>query len=341
MTAGNAGPDDDTPDDRGESEFESSPSLDSPSLDSGIGSSPNATDGERDEPQDATSQSFLERFMTAEHGPLMFVRETASSVGVVLIVGLLLFTVSGVWPPMVAVESGSMEPHMEKGDLVFISTPGRYVPDAAYEDTGVVTYRTGAEIEYRSFGDYGSVIVYDNPSRFGPPVIHRARFWVDEGENWYDQTDPDYVRADNCEELLNCPAPNAGFVTKGDANDRYDQANGISEPVRPRWITGVAMVRIPYLGWVRLWLANLAPMSPSLTAAPGAQFAADPPLSVAAGTANVSGEATIALASLADETPRDSAAVAADRRCDETDTGSSTPIASGGTRAAERSATGV
>ena len=200
--------------------------------------------------------SFLRRLWSAESGPLFFVRELGTSAGAVVLVGLVLFGVSGVWPPMVAVESGSMEPHMHKGDLVFITEPGRYTPDAAYGSTGVVTAETGADVGYRTFGGPGSVVVYDDPGEGGPPIIHRAEFYVKEDENWYDRADSEFVSADDCRELRNCPAPHAGFITKGDANGQYDQASGIAGPVRPSWITGVARIRIPYLGWVRLGLAD-------------------------------------------------------------------------------------
>jgi signal peptidase len=199
----------------------------------------------------------LHRIRTATDGPLLVVRETALSVGAVVVIGLLLFAISGVWPPMVAVESGSMEPHMQKGDLVFITDTGRFAPDAAHGETGVVTREVARETGYWKFGAHGSVIVYDNPEDGGPPVIHRAQFWVEKGENWYDEADPDHVRSRNCAEMSNCPAPNAGFVTKGDANGEYDQVNGISKPVKPEWIVGTARVRIPYLGWVRLGVSSV------------------------------------------------------------------------------------
>jgi signal peptidase len=195
----------------------------------------------------------------------MFIREMLTSVLAVVAIGLLLFAVSGVWPPMVAVESGSMEPHMEKGDLIFITEPGRFAPDTAHDETGVVTYETAEETGYRTFGSYGSVVIYDNPDSFGPPIIHRARFWVDDGENWYDEANPKYIGADNCEELRYCPAPHAGFITKGDNNAEYDQANGISAPVRPEWVQGVAQIRIPYLGWVRLGFSGAAFATPADT----------------------------------------------------------------------------
>jgi signal peptidase len=206
---------------------------------------------------DRGSTGPIGRVLTATDGPLLVVRETALSVGSVVVIGALLFAISGVWPPMVAVESGSMEPHMHRGDLVFITDTGRLAPDAAHEDTGVVPRNVAGDVGHWKFGAHGSVIVYDDPGSAGPPVIHRAQFWVEEGENWYDRADPDHVNAAGCEEMRNCPAPHAGFVTKGDANGQYDQVNGISEPVRPGWIVGVARVRIPYLGWVRLGVSGV------------------------------------------------------------------------------------
>jgi signal peptidase len=220
-------------------------------------------------PGSGSDESFARRLWSAQSGPLFFLREVGTSVGAVVLVGLVLFGVSGVWPPMVAVESGSMEPHMHKGDLVFITEPGRFTPDAAYERTGVVTAETGTDVGYRTFGGPGSVVVYDDPGRGGPPIIHRAEFYVEEGENWYDRADPEYVSADSCSELRNCPAPHAGFITKGDANGRYDQVSGIAEPVKPSWITGIARVRIPYLGWVRLGLSNIAQTGPYGTLSEG------------------------------------------------------------------------
>ncbi|MCT9094859.1 S26 family signal peptidase [Haloarchaeobius sp. HME9146] len=194
------------------------------------------------------------------------IRDIGSSVLTVALIGLVLFAVSGVWPPLVAVESGSMEPHMHKNDLVFIVDQDRYAPDGGIEGTGVVTYqhaRTNGG--YWSFGDYGNVIVYQP---YGDvrrtPIIHRAMFYVERGENWYDRANESYLDgADSCAEIANnaCPAPHAGFITKGDnqvTNDHYDQVGGQSNIVRPEWVQGKAKVRIPFLGWVRLQFANLA-----------------------------------------------------------------------------------
>ncbi|MEF8800303.1 MAG: S26 family signal peptidase [Halolamina sp.] len=223
----------------------------------------------------ADDESLLTRFRTAETGPLMFIRELLTSMATVAAVGLLLFAISGVWPPMVAVESGSMDPNMQKGDLIFVTETGRYMPDYDRDETGVVTYRAGEQNEYRTFGSYGSVVVYKNPSTFGPPIIHRARFWVNEGENWYEEANKEYITADSCAELLNCPAPHSGFVTKGDNNPYYDQANGISTPVKPEWLVGTARLRIPYLGWIRLGFSGAATANPVI---PGVASGAGTPM---------------------------------------------------------------
>jgi len=230
------------------------------------------TDDDAPDPRDGP-RAALRWFRTTDRVGVLFVREAASSAIAVGMVGLLLFSVSGVWPPLVAVESGSMQPNMQKGDLVFVMEEHRLSPEFATADTGVVTFAGARESgnDYRKFGGTGDVVVYEP---FGndrtTPVIHRARFWVDDGENWYDRADPSIVDADNCDELRNCPAPHAGFITKGDndvTNDYYDQARGISSPVKPEWIRGTAEYRIPYLGWVRLTVSGATASAD--TASPG------------------------------------------------------------------------
>ncbi|MFC7018437.1 MULTISPECIES: S26 family signal peptidase [Haloarcula] len=178
--------------------------------------------------------------------------ELASAVVAVCLVGLFLFAVSGVWPPLVAIESASMTPNIETGDMVFVMDEERFPgPDARH---GVVTAAAGEQDGYVAFGRPGDVIVFmPDGDASATPIIHRAMLWVDRGENWYDRADPDAVgTATDCAELRNCPAPHAGFVTKGDFNAEYDQAGTTSTVVRPSWVIGTGEVRLPDLGWVRL-----------------------------------------------------------------------------------------
>jgi signal peptidase len=238
--------------------------------DTGAGPRPEGTDesagpptaGARDtDPRPETPVEWVKWFFRTDHGAVVYLREMLSSVGLVVLVGLLLFGVSGLWPPMVAVESGSMNPHMERGDLVFVMEEHRLAAGAAYEDTGVVPHRTGERVGYRKFQLPGDVIVYQPDGNAATtPIIHRARFWVNESENWVanGKADPDHLgAADSCGELSQCPAPSSGFVTKGDANSRYDQVSGLSAPVQPAWVVGTAEFRIPWLGNIRLaWNAQ-------------------------------------------------------------------------------------
>jgi signal peptidase len=130
-------------------------------------------------------------------GLLVYVQDVVSSVGAVLLVGALLFAVSGVWPPLVAIESGSMEPHIDTGDLVFVMEENRFAGDTARY--GVVTAENGEN--YRKFERPGDVVVYaPDGNNQTTPIIHRAMFWVEEGENWYDRADESAVgSARNCE----------------------------------------------------------------------------------------------------------------------------------------------
>jgi len=185
-------------------------------------------------------------------GGMMYVTDIVSSAGSVLLVGVLLFAVSGVWPPLVAIESPSMDPHIKEGDLVFVMEEERFSGPGGHD--GVVT--AANDDSYRKFQRPGDVIVYE-PDGNGrqTPIIHRAMLWVEEGENWYDRANENYIgSADNCEELTSCPADHAGFITKGDNNGRYDQVGSspISEPVKPGWVVGTAEIRVPLLGQVRL-----------------------------------------------------------------------------------------
>lgn len=228
--------------------------------------------GPGDRSDRTSALGWIKWLLTTDNGSVAYARDIIGSAATVLVIGALLFGVSGVWPPMVAIESGSMEPHIKTGDLVFVMEEERFANDHAIvyngDSTGIVPYQRAKKIGYKTFGAPGDVIVYHPNGETGvTPIIHRARFWVNESENWYDKANPAYIgSADNCKELAYCPAPHAGFITKGDnkvTNDLYDQVSGISAPVKPSWIIGTAEFRIPYLGFIRLGASAMG--SPGLS----------------------------------------------------------------------------
>ncbi|MFC4540769.1 S26 family signal peptidase [Halosolutus amylolyticus] len=240
-------------------------------------------------------------FLNTDDGTVVFARDVLSSVAIVAVVGLLLFGVSGIWPPLVAVESGSMEPNMERGDLVFVVDDDRFVGDGSAAGTGVVTLDNGQESDHEKFGNPGDVIVFrPDGTDHRTPIIHRAHFYVEEGENWVTtQANPSYLNGNDCNDIRSCPAPHDGFVTKGDANYNYDQVglSPKSSVVKPEWVTGKAMFRIPWLGHVRLTfdtiLGGTVTTSPTIVGASpaGAGPAATGTPAVGAASAGVAGVA--------------------------------------------------
>ena len=200
-------------------------------------------------------------FLKTNDENVTIARDVLSSVAIVGLVALLLFGVSGIWPPLVAVESGSMEPNMYRGDLIFVVEEERFVSDGAVAGTGIVTREHGQETDYTKFGNPGDVIVFrPNGDPTQTPVIHRAYFWVENNERWVEtKANEELVGDATCQEVPNCPAPHAGFITKGDNNPGYDQTGGgaATTVVKPEWITGKAQYRIPWLGHVRLTIDRL------------------------------------------------------------------------------------
>ena len=202
-------------------------------------------------------------FLKTDNGTVVFARDILSSVAIVAVIGALLFALSGIWPPLVAVESGSMEPNMQRGDLIFVVAQDRFVGDNPTEGTGVVTLESGAETGEETFGQSGDVIIFEpDGDSTATPIIHRAHFWVEEGENWVEtKADEASLNGRDCRSIDACPAPHDGFVTKGDANTAYDQVDdgryAETTVVDPAWIEAKASVRIPFLGYSRLFFESV------------------------------------------------------------------------------------
>jgi signal peptidase len=154
---------------------------------------------------------------------------------VVVIFSSISYIAMGRFSPMVAVESGSMIPHIQIGDIIFIESADR---------TKIITYNEGKETGYSTFNEYGDVILYKKLGKESEtPIIHRAMYYVNTG-------DPMWPGGP--------AAPFAGYITKGDnpkTNSAYDQQGSISPhmPVKPEWVIGVArLTRIPLAGCVSL-----------------------------------------------------------------------------------------
>ncbi len=132
-------------------------------------------------------RTMIHEFRTSEHWAVSLARDILWVAAVVGCIALALYLICGTWPAVVTVESGSMEPHMNIGDLVVVVAPDRFGPLQTWDEA----HATG----YQKFGDYGDVIIYrpngetDFWAQIGllplskqHPIIHRAMTWVDAGE---------------------------------------------------------------------------------------------------------------------------------------------------------------
>jgi len=68
----------------------------------------------------------INQFRTSEHWVVSLARDLLLVVAVVGSIALALFLICGTWPAVVTIESGSMAPHMNIGDLVVVVQKDRY-----------------------------------------------------------------------------------------------------------------------------------------------------------------------------------------------------------------------
>jgi len=112
-----------------------------------------------------------------ENDYTVYLREVFLAIGLVLLLLGSMWLATGMFPPMVVVESGSMKHNeagtmgaIDPGDLVLIMDPDR---------VEIITYveasnRENENFGYESHGMYGDVIIYEKNGGSDTPVIHRA-----------------------------------------------------------------------------------------------------------------------------------------------------------------------
>lgn len=193
---------------------------------------------QRPEPEE---KSLISRFRESDHVAVSLARDLLWVACVVGGIAMLLFLVFGTWPAIVAVESGSMLPEMQIGDIVFVAATDRFGP--------LVTAEEGMDSGHISFGHPGDVVIFrPNGDDSLHPIIHRALTKID---------------ADTAEEELAFENPHGGIITKGDNNPVIDQVTmhpgiGRIEPVRDEWIVGKAVFSIPLVGYLPLHIVEFA-----------------------------------------------------------------------------------
>ena len=189
--------------------------------------------------------SALAAFRASDRPGVSLIRDLLWVGAVVGCIALALYLFAGTWPAVVTIESESMVPNMNVGDLVLVVDKDRF--------GDLVTCSEGQLTGYRAFGEYGDVIIYrPNGVDSVHPIIHRAMVYVDTatveqsalGEYYKD--------------------PHGGYITRGDNNPYVDQGSlwipgvGMVEPVKEEWIVGKALFAVPLIGYLPLHLVEFA-----------------------------------------------------------------------------------
>ena len=133
-------------------------------------------------------RTLINQFRTSDHWAVSLARDLIWVVAVVGCIALALFLICGTWPAVVTIESESMVPNMNVGDLVVVVQKDRFGDLQTWDD--------GKKSGYKKFGDYGDVIIYRPNgatdmwaqvgllplSRAQHPIIHRAMTWTEAGQ---------------------------------------------------------------------------------------------------------------------------------------------------------------
>ncbi len=211
-------------------------------------------------------------------------------IGVIVIIlaggyaGLAAYTGFGSPFSVVMSESMQHDPNhseigcIDTGDVVIVRSPDK---------VGIQSYVEGTETGFRSFGDFGSVIIYERGGNQNP-VIHRAIVWLEwsdgkwsapslkdyDGEWYYEIDGEKYTDYNNIRgnlhfigitdskkdvhiNLDNMPK-RSGYLTMGDnpiTNRGFDQASGIiNHLISTDEIRSIPVLEVPWLGTLKILL---------------------------------------------------------------------------------------
>jgi signal peptidase len=191
-------------------------------------------------------RTLISQFRDSDNWAVALARDLLWIGAVVGGIALVLFLICGTWPAVVTIESQSMVPNMNVGDLVVVVQKDRYGSFETWSDG-----KTSGRLMY---GEYGDVIIY-KPNGLSSihPIIHRAIQYVDE--------EP-VTEIRGIQLLGNYTPPHPGYITWGDNNLRPDQGLnypgiGIIEPVKDEWVIGKALFAVPLVGYLPLHIIEV------------------------------------------------------------------------------------
>lgn len=224
---------------------------------------------------------------------LLFLRDAGIALVFVASILLAMYAYTGLWPPLVVVESSSMMHSEDNVSYIGVIDTGDLVlVKSVDEASDVETYMDGYTSGHRTYEDYGDVIIYRvNGNELGTPIIHRAILYLEANEDgrsfrceslryiepdavdgkWYTSDQDDTW--DSITSVLRIRdvgfqsetvtidtsrlVVSSGFITKGDHNDAIDQESiSRNTPVSASWVVGKARGEIPWFGLLKLWTTD-------------------------------------------------------------------------------------
>jgi signal peptidase len=115
---------------------------------------------------------------------LLLLRDLGVAALIVGIILLSLFVYTGNWPPMVVIESQSMQHSDTESFIGVIDTGDLVLVQKAHSTSDIVTYVEGQATGYRTYGEFGDVIIYKPGGNFeDKSIIHRALVRLDWNES--------------------------------------------------------------------------------------------------------------------------------------------------------------
>ncbi|MDP6156386.1 MAG: S26 family signal peptidase [Candidatus Thermoplasmatota archaeon] len=112
---------------------------------------------------------------------LGFLRDIAIAAGIIGVLLLAIFLYTGNWPPMVVIESDSMQ-HGDDSELGVIDTGDLVLVKELDGDKDLVSYVKGRATGYKTYSEYGDVIIYRKNGGADTPVIHRPVLYLNVNE---------------------------------------------------------------------------------------------------------------------------------------------------------------
>jgi signal peptidase len=212
------------------------------------------------------------------------------AVAVIAVGFFAMYHASGVNPPQTVVESESMQ-HGKESKIGVIDT-GDMIILKSVKNTKITSYVEGYAVGYKTFGDYGNVIIYDRGEDWNP-VIHRAMLWLEyNGDGtWSAPSLKDYpldlwscTSGTDCNRLWGTltlknlgseyltpvnasvklseleEGAKSGYLTKGDNNstnhsfDQPSNVGGVKGLIPYEKIKSVAWIEIPWVGAFKMLL---------------------------------------------------------------------------------------